>query len=243
MAIPGLGNVSLDLIPYGELKKMRIYAYPDATFSGEVSKDNIVEVLINPESYTKEYKLKVSQSGQGQGTSGQELKYEYTEPAEMSFEFLFDCTGIIDGQPNKDIIEQLDKFKKVLTEFKGEHHQPAHHKLVWGSKDGLFKGRLVNLSINYKLFSSDGRPLRAIAKATFKASIAEEERAARENRTSPDLTHLRIVKHGDTLPIMCKRIYGDPKYYLQVAGFNRLGNFRQLTPGKELLFPPIKKPT
>jgi hypothetical protein len=240
MNIPGIGNISLDLIANGKLDKMRIYAYPDSSFSGNVPDEDKVEVLINPETYTTEFRLKVSEE-QGQGNSGRNLKYEYTEPAEMSFEFLFDCTGIIDGQPRNDIVEELEKFRRVLTEFKGENHEPAYHKLVWGSKDGLFKGRLLNLSINYKLFASDGRPLRAVARATFKASIAEEERAARENRSSPDLTHLRTVKAGDTLPMMCKRIYGDPKHYLQVAQFNRLGNFRKLEPGMEILFPPIKK--
>ncbi len=240
MKIPGLGNISLDLLPSGKLEKMKIFAYTDSGMTDEVE-GSPVEVLINPESYTTDFKLKVSEGGQGQGTSGKQLKYEFTEPAEMSFEFLFDCTGIIDGQRRDDVVDDLTKFKKVLTEFKGESHEPPHIKLVWGSPEGLFKGRLINLSINYKLFSPDGRPLRALAKATFKASIAEEERAAREKKSSPDLTHERTVKAGDTLPLMCKRIYGDPKYYLEVAKANGLGNFRQLKPGMEIRFPPISK--
>jgi nucleoid-associated protein YgaU len=89
------------------------------------------------------------------------------------------------------------------------------------------------------LFNPDGQPIRAVAKVKFKRSMEEKKRAAKENRKSPDLTHLRKVKAGDTLPLMCYRIYGDPKYYLKVAEINGLGNFRFLKPGTALLFPPI----
>ena len=40
---------------------------------------------------------------------------------------------------------------------------------------------------------------------------------------------------------MSKKIYGDSKYYLEVARVNQLTNFRKLTPGQELLFPPLEK--
>jgi hypothetical protein len=39
---------------------------------------------------------------------------------------------------------------------------------------------------------------------------------------------------------MCQQIYGDPRYYLQVARFNGLKNYRRLAVGQELLFPPLK---
>ena len=98
-----------------------------------------------------------------------------------------------------------------------------------------------NGSINLKLFKPDGTPIRAIATVKFKSSIEEQKRAAKENKSSPDLTHSRVVKQGDTLPLMCYSIYGDPKYYLQVAQVNGIGNFRQLIPGTSLFFPPIEK--
>uniref|UniRef100_A0AAU6WLI4 LysM domain-containing protein n=1 Tax=Chryseobacterium endophyticum TaxID=1854762 RepID=A0AAU6WLI4_9FLAO len=60
-------------------------------------------------------------------------------------------------------------------------------------------------------------------------------------KNSPDLTHKRTIQDGDTLPLMTERIYGDSKYYLEVAKVNNLINFRQLVPGEELYFPPIEK--
>jgi Contractile injection system tube protein len=228
----------------GKLEKMLILAFSDsrkAESGGVTEADDTFEALINPEAYTLAYKLKFSGSGQGHGTSGKQLKYEYTEPAEMSFEFLFDNTGIIDGKPRDSVADDLKKFRQVVIDYKGDSHEPRHFKLVWG-ENSIFKGRVTEVAITYKLFNSDGTPIRATAKVTFKSSLEEEKRAAQENKQSPDLTQVRMVKLGDTLPQLCYEIYGDPSYYLQVADRNRLTNLRKLVPGAKLRFPPIAKP-
>lgn len=231
------------MAPSGKHGKMLILAFSDskkAESGGVAEADASFEALINPETYTLEYKLKFSEGGQGHGTSGKQLKYEYTAPAEMSFEFLFDNTGIIDGSPRESVADDLRRFKEVLIDYKGDAHEPRHFKLVWG-ESSIFKGRVTALSITHKLFNSGGTTIRAIAKVTFKSSIEEEKRAAKENKKSPDLTHVRTVKQGDTLPQLSFEIYGDSRYYLQVAGANRLLNFRRLTPGMNIVFPPIAK--
>lgn len=229
----------------GALEKMLILAFADskkAEDGGVKEADDSFEALINPETYTLDYKLKFSESGQGQGTSGKQLKYEYTEPEEITFEFLFDNTGIIDGKPRDSITDDIKKLKQVLIEYKGDAHEPRHFKLVWG-QNSIFKGRVTEVSITYKMFKADGTPVRAVAKVKFKSSIEEQKRAAKENKKSPDLTHVRKVKLGDTLPLLCYQIYGDPRYYLDVAKRNDLGNFRFLTPDTDLVFPPIEKVT
>lgn len=226
----------------GKLEKMLILAFEsseDAETGGKTEAKESFEALINPETYTLEYKVKTS-DGQGQGTSGAQPKFEYTLPEELTFEFLFDNTGIIDGKPKKDgVFDDVNRFRRMLTGYQGNSHEPYHLKLVWGNL--IFKGRAVELGITHKLFNPDGQPIRTIAKVKFKGSIEEKKRAAKEDRKSSDLTHLRKVKAGDTLPLMCYRIYGDPKYYLDVAEVNGLGNFRSLTPGTDLLFPPLDK--
>ncbi|MFZ3088484.1 MAG: hypothetical protein WA123_10520 [Methylotenera sp.] len=227
----------------GEVEKMLILAFTDSKKAEMPSKDKAYasfEALINPETYTLDYKLKFSKEGQGQGSSGKQLKYEYTEPEEMTFEFLFDNTGIIDGKPRDSVVEDIKKFKQVLLEYKGDSHEPPHLALVWG-ENSIFKGRATEVSLTYKLFKPDGTPIRAVAKVKFKSSIEELKRAAKEDKKSPDLTHIRKIKAGDTLPLMCYEIYGDPKYYLSVAAANHLNNFRTLTPGMDIVFPPIEK--
>lgn len=227
----------------GKHGKMLILAFSDskkAESGGVAEADEAFEALINPETYSLAYKLKFAEGGQGQGTSGKQLKYEYTEPADMSFEFLFDNTGIIDGAPRESVADDLKRFKEVVIEYKGDAHEPRHFKLVWG-ENSIFKGRVTAVEIIYKLFNSAGTPIRALAKVTFKSSIEEEKRAAKEDKKSSDLTHVRVVKLGDTLPLLCFRIYGDSRRYLEVAANNGLDDFRTIKPGDTLRFPPIAK--
>jgi hypothetical protein len=221
----------------GKLEKMQIIAYKDASLSDD-KKIGSYTAMMNPESYTLDYKIEYNEE-QGQGTSSTQQRYKLTKPEEMSFEFLFDNTGIIDEKPRSDIHQEITTFRDLLVKYEGEIHEPKHFKLAWGTI--LFKGRLTSLNIAFKLFKQDGSPIRAVAKATFKGSIEENLRVAKEDAQSPDLTHLRIVKAGDTLTNMCYTIYGDSKYYLEVAKVNGLAHFRQLEPGRELLFPPLEK--
>jgi len=99
------------------------------------------------------------------------------------------------------------------------------------------QGVLPNLNIRI----TDGKPIRAVCKVTLRELKPEELRVIEEANQSPDLTHYRVAKKGDTLPLMCYRIYGDSKYYWQVAKANKLSNFRLVQPGQEIFFPPIAK--
>ncbi len=226
----------------GKLEKVLILAFDtseDAERGSKAEAKESFEALINPESYTLDYKVKTSE-GQGQGTSGAQAKYEFTLPEELTFEFLFDNSGIIDGKPKKEGVQKdVDRLRKMLTGYQGKSHEPYHLKLVWGSL--VFTGRTTELSLTHKMFNTDGQPIRSIAKVKFKKSIEEKKRARKEDKSSPDLTHKRTVKAGDTLPLLCYRAYGDMRYYLQVAQVNGLDNFRKLTPNTSILFPPISK--
>ena len=118
-------------------------------------------------------------------------------------------------------------------------HQPPFVQLRWGVL--LYNCKLSRMTINFKLFKPDGTPLRAEADCSFEEVIDSERLAAIENRQSPDLTHIRTVIEGDTLSLLCFREYGDSKYYYQVAKANGLTDFKQLTAGTKLIFPPIAK--
>ena len=226
--------------PGGKLEKMLILAYEsakDAEDGGLSEAKERFEALINPETYTLEYKVKTS-NAQGQGTSGAQPKFEYTMPEELTVDFLFDNTGLIDGKPQPDgVFDGVNAFRRLLIEYRGKSHEPYHLKLVWGNL--IFKGRAGEVGITYKLFNPDGQPIRALVRVKFKGSVEERKRAALEFRQSPDLTHQRTVMPGDTLPFLCFQIYGDPRHYLRVATFNQLDNFRSLPVGRSILFPPL----
>jgi nucleoid-associated protein YgaU len=96
------------------------------------------------------------------------------------------------------------------------------------------------MSVNYTLFRSTGAPLRARADLAFIGSVTTTEALLAANRSSPDLSHSVLVVEGDTLPLLCLRIYGDSRYYPEVAAFNGLRGFRQLKTGSRLHFPPLR---
>jgi phage tail protein X len=220
----------------GKFEKLKIIAYSDPGCEKQVGEP--FSVMLNPENYSLETKMEF-QAAQGQGTSATPAKFVVKPPEEMSFEILFDNTGIIDGKPRADLADELKAFKEFLMGYDGEIHRPKYLKFVWG-KD-LVKGVCSALNIAYKLFNPNGTPIRAICKVTIREMKEDERRVAEERRSSPDLTHYRTIKKGDTLPLMCYRIYGHSKYYLQVAQANGFSNFRNLQPGEEVFFPPIDK--
>jgi len=223
----------------GKLSKMRIEAYTGP----ELRDDQLAgtfHALVNPENYSVETRMEM-QRGQGQGTSARQQRFTMKLPEEFSFEFLFDNTGIIDGNPKSNITEDLNSLKDLLFRYDGDIHEPRHLKLIWGTF--LFRGRASSINVQYKLFNPDGSPIRAVARVTVKQSEEENRRTAEERRHSPDLTHIRTVKLGDTLPWLCYKIYGDPKYYLQIAKVNTIVNFRKLKVGSQIFFSPIAKST
>jgi nucleoid-associated protein YgaU len=77
--------------------------------------------------------------------------------------------------------------------------------------------------------------------AAFADNADDKTRVAIAQDESADLTHVRLVKAGDTLPALCERIYGEPRMYAEVARANGLDNFRDLRPGMQLRFPPLAR--
>lgn len=224
----------------GELTKLKIKAYRDEKFSQEVA-DGEFNTLLNPENYSINYRIEQDDT-QAQGTSAAAPRFNKALPEDLQLDFIFDRSGVIKGYEDtlgEGIIGDIEKFKQVIFDYNGEEHKPNYLVISWGAL--LFKGSLSEMEITFKLFKPDGTPIRASARATFKGFVEDNLRIARENNSSPDLTHVRIVKEGDTLPLMAFRIYGDPKYYLEVARVNKLVNFRKLTPGQQIFFPPIRK--
>ena len=216
------------------LDKMTIVAYASDEYSG--SGDQKCTVKINPASYTHNHQVKYNNST-AQGSPGTTLKFQGIPPETISFDIYFDATGAVD-QDVVDVKDQLDAFKSVCFLYNGSIHEPNYLILSWGSL--VFKCKLTSLDISYTLFKPDGSPLRAKAGVKFEEALDSSIIAAEAEPESPDLTHLVLVKQGDTLPLICKKAYGDPSYYMEVARHNKLVNYRNLIPGTELYLPPIK---
>ncbi len=220
--------------------KMKIIAFKDPRLreSDKVGEPFVVQ--LNPEKYDRQFEIKYSEK-QVPGTAGKTLKFKKVEPQTMEFEFLFDHTGAVGGETPGDlgVDEDINKLKEVALLYDGNIHRTRYLKLSWGNL--LFKCCLERLQISYKLFKADGTPLRATVKASFKEFAENELLVKKQNDNSPDLTHRREVKDGETLPLMAHEIYGDSKYYVEVARVNGITNFRKLEVGQKIYFPPIEK--
>jgi hypothetical protein len=223
----------------GKLQKMQIYSYSDVKFE---TLEATFEAQLNPENYTQKYQVKYVEE-QVPGTSGKQLQFDKIEPQTMEFEFIIDHTGALGNTESSErgVEADIDEFKALALGYDGNIHRTRYLKLVWGTL--LFKCCIEKLDVTYKLFKPDGTPVRALIKAAFKEFKEDERRVAEENASSPDLTHVRMVNEGDTIHLLTHKIYGDPKYYLEVARINGLTNFRRLDAGQKLFFPPLNKNT
>jgi hypothetical protein len=237
----------MSAISFGQLEKLRIESYKDAELSEKVGEPFFA--LVNPETYTTHEKIEYSDT-QAPGRSKAILKFNKIPAQEIKFDFLFDGTGVITGAipgivgalvnlGRNSVTEDIANFKKAVYEFDGTIHRPYYLKIFWGTL--IFKGVMTSIDIEFKLFHSDGSPIRAVAKCTFRGTIDEPLLRKIENRASPDVTHERKMKESDRLDLMTKKIYENQKYIIQVAEANKLDGFRKIKAGTKIFFPPLTK--
>jgi nucleoid-associated protein YgaU len=218
----------------GALERLLIKAYETPDYSGEPVGE--FQAYVNPGEITLAYEVEYD-SAQGSGTTGSRMDFKKVKPGDLSLTLFLDGTGA-NGRP-ADVQEKVEQFQ-ATTGYNGRIHRPNYLKVVWGTLP-VRRCVLRRASIAYKLFKADGVPLRAVITATFTDTTDDQTRVALAQDQSADLTHVRIVAAGDTLPALCHRVYGDPFLYLSVARANGLDHFRNLAPGTRILFPPLEK--
>lgn len=251
------------LFDQGKLEKMTVTAYQPTTQANAVPKvstapEDSYVVQVNPTSYSLSQSIEYTAKN-GQGASGSDAVFNRSPARSVDFNFVFDGTGVVPPPPTAVsgipvvgaiasalsdddeyiVSDEIAKFNHVVYNYDGTIHRPRKVLLVWGSFS--FSGALTSLSYDFKLFKSDGTPLRATATCSFRESIAETERALKEANSSPDLNHRRNVAEGDTLPLLTYAVYGDPRHYINVARHNRLVNFRNIEAGTALELPRLAK--
>lgn len=225
----------------GSLEKMKIQAFEKSDFTSKVG--GPFQVFINPESYSHSYKIRYSDT-RAQGSSGASCDFNRIGTETVKFDLWFDGTGVVASKlagskpsTGDGITKQIQAFRKLIFRYNGNVHSPNYLQLSWGKL--VFKCRLTSLDINYTLFKPDGTPLRAKATVSFVGYKDEKARALEAGKSSPDVSHDVTVKAGETLPLLCYRIYGSSAFYPQVARANGLAGFRELPAGTRLHFPPI----
>lgn len=216
----------------GTLEKLRVEAYDGPDYVGAPIAEFVA--FVNPNEITLAYEFEYD-AAQGTGTTNSRMEFKKMKPGDLTLAFFIDGTGA-SGQP-ADVQERVARFQEV-TGYHGEIHRTTYLKVAWGTLQ-VRRCVLKSASIAYKLFRPDGVPLRAVITATFTDHSDDQTRVAMAQDRSPDLTHIHLVRAGDTLPALCARVYGDPAHYVAVARANGLDHFRTLRPGTQLVFPPV----
>jgi hypothetical protein len=230
-----------------KLEKLKIHAYR-SLFRRRRDLIGTFEAMFNPASLKQKYAI-VYGRGQGRNSTGRKVNYAYSKPTNLSLTLLLDGTGVdtmgaVQGyqqlrKRQKTVPDRVKEFLDLAFHMSGKIHEPYYLKVEWG--DLSFPCRLSSLDVNYTSFDRSGHALRAELTLDLISDEEVRKRKIKENKTSPDLTHSRIVKSGDTLPLLTREVYGSADHYLRVARFNRLNDFRTLSPGQEILFPPLEK--
>jgi nucleoid-associated protein YgaU len=222
-----------------KLEKLKIKAYPNNK-RADAECIGTFEAMFNPTSFHQKYEIQYGKN-QGFNSTGKKVNYARSKPTDLSLKLLLDGMGVhemgILQLRQKKVAQRVEEFLKLTFRMNGKIHEPNYLVVEWG--DLIFSCRLGSVDINYTSFDRDGTALRAELDVSLIADQSVKKRMAIENKNSPDLTHSRIVKSGDTLPLLSKEIYGDSSYYLRVAQVNNLDNFRNLQAGQEIFFPPL----
>ncbi len=224
----------------GKLEKLAIQPYKDTKLQQKIGSPFVV--MINPDKYSRTFAVQLSEQ-QAMGTSAGAPGYVKSLPETIKLEFIFDGTGAVPngltpGAP-KPVDNWLKEFREVTFNYNGNIHSTNYLMINWGSL--VFKCRLEQFTVDYTLFKEDGTPLRAKVNATFKEYTDAETASIEAGNSSPDLSHVHTFIAGDSLHLLCHKIYDDPNLFLEVAKYNGILNYRNIAPGTTVHFPPLKK--
>jgi hypothetical protein len=198
------GSVANNLLH--TINKLRIIQVEDVEGgSGGLSFGNVVganlntllkmfEVQINPDQYTREYKIIYTTPEAVNGKTPAPAFNRFGEEM-LSITFTLDGTGVIPSSATDltnfatdvgfqalnavtglagvgvndvtYVTRRIEELKKVVYTFNNTDHQPPIVKVLWGDVQP-FTGKLEDLKITYKLFHPSGAPLRADIQLQFK---------------------------------------------------------------------------
>ena len=247
----------------GKLEKMHVVVLIESKDKKTPPKtspaaEDAYQVQINPESYSINHRVHYERNNPP-GSPDSDAKFDHVSPTTLDFTIIFDGTGVVpppagplDNVPlvgaiaslfsddkEFDVMKEITKFMKVVYKYDEKEHKPRKVRLTWGRQ--TYDGVLTTITFNYKLFKPDGTPLRVEARVSFDSSHPDIIVESENKTSSPDLTHVRTVLAGDTLPLMTNTIYGTSKYYIEVARNNKIFNFRKLKEGRTVFFHPTQK--
>lgn len=231
-----------------KLEKLKIEAYSNRERT-TAAKIGEFEAMFNPTTLSQTFGVKYEEASDVAGAS-HEARFVRKKPASLSVKLLLDGTGVDRMgvltlfDPNRTVGERIGDFLRLAYHVNGDTHEPSFLWVKWGEwgtelgQTG-YKCRLAKVAIAYQSFNRDGSPLRAELDILLAADDDLQSQLSANPLSSPDVTHSRLARAGDTLPSLTREVYGSPRNVAAVARANDLDQLRAIEPGRELIFPPI----
>lgn len=192
------------------------------------------ELQLNPEAlkHTRTIKMDDKTVGDTAGPVGQFQGYGDDT---LNLDFILDGTGVMSDGDYGTVEARLKELEDCIYSFDAGLHKPRF--LLVSYSGFVFRCAMTSFNTDYMLFNASGMPLRAKVSLALKGSKEEKK----TKKQSPDMTHAKLIREGDSLPLLCNEVYGKMDYYLQVAEHNGLTNFRELEIGSVIEFPPLQR--
>lgn len=149
-------------------------------------------------------------------------------------------TQMTDGIENQlpPITNKLNKLE-LAAHVNGEVHKPPTVKFIWGNLK--FRGVISNLSIEYTMFSMEGKPIRARAQLTIAETRDPKLSVMKSPFESPDRTKSKVVVEGMSLWSIAWDEYDDCEKWRDIARANNIMNPTDLRPGQVIQIPALSR--
>ncbi|HEX3349523.1 MAG TPA: hypothetical protein VHS58_15610 [Acetobacteraceae bacterium] len=223
-----------------KLEKLQVHAYSDVARKKPVG--DPFEAMFNPQKFSQTVKTEFAPPG-GLNNGSQSASFVRSLPGSLELSLLLDGSNVGEmGLVNllsspKTVKQRVDAFLALAYAVQGQTHEPNFLKVIWGKFE--FSCRLASMTVAYTSFDRGGEPLRAELDLRLANDEDLKKQLSKVALSSPDLSHSRVVRRCDTLPLLTAEVYGSSRHYLRVARANGLSHFRELVPGQTMLFPPL----
>jgi nucleoid-associated protein YgaU len=161
-------------------------------------------------------------------------QYTGGQPAKLSMTVWFDQSFEPDGDIT-DEVNQLQYWTYPTEKVSSGVQNPPLVTFTWGSL--TFDGNISQLTITYKLFGTNGKPVRAQADITLSENPSDTHGT---NPTSGGISGRRVhvVSAGDSLHSVAYTEYGNAGLWRVLAEANGIDDPLRVVPGTTLLIPP-----
>lgn len=159
------------------------------------------------------------------------LQYIRGESDVLHLELFLDCTDA--GTNVEDDIQRIERFVQIDSSL----HAPPVVEFAWAKYH--FTGVVTSLRKKMTLFAEDGRILRARLTASIRSYKSAEVQLRELKLSSPDRSHVRVLRENETLAHIAYEVYGDPRMWRPIALANGIQRPRFVAPGTPLWIPAL----